>query len=68
MLKMAKESKAFLEKYLPEALNTNTVGQVLDMLFDLIEEKGYASPDYYDYNEFGREAQKVYDSIYLNNP
>ena len=40
------------------------VRQILDAIGDCIDRKGFAPPDYYDYNEFGREAQKVYDRIY----
>ena len=29
------------------------------------DEKGFAPPHYYDYNDFGREAQRVYDDIYF---
>ena len=31
------------------------------------EEKGYEPPHYHDYNDFGREAQRVYDDLYLSN-
>lgn len=43
------------------------VRQILDAIGDCIDRKGFTPPDYYDYNEFGREAQKVYDRIYENN-
>ena len=43
------------------------VRQILDAIGDCIDRKGFAPPDYYDSNEFGREAQKVYDRIYENN-
>lgn len=64
---MKKTSRAFLKENLPEALNTDVLNEALDMLFDLIEEKGFAPPHYQDYNDFGREAQKVYDDLYYNN-
>ena len=67
MLKMAEESKCFLEQNLPEALEKEDCNDALDLLFDLIEEKGYAPPHYYDYNDFGRQAQRVYDDLYLSN-
>ena len=44
MLKMEESSKRFFEKNLPEALEANELSDALDMLFDLIEEKGYAPP------------------------
>lgn len=67
MLKMSNESRAFLEKYLPEALSMEECNDALDTLYELIDEKGFAPPHYHDYNEFGRTAQKVYDDIFLNN-
>ena len=67
VLNMKKTSRAFLKENLPEALNTDVLNEALDMLFDLIEEKGFAPPHYQDYNDFGREAQKVYDDLYYNN-
>ncbi len=67
MLKMSETSKSFLDKNLPSALETDSVGEALDSLFDLIEEKGFAPPHYHDYNDFGREAQRVYDDLYFSN-
>lgn len=68
MLNMNETSKAFLDRNLPEALQTNAKRDALDMLFDLIDEKGFAPPHYDEYNDFGREAQRVYDDLYLSNP
>ena len=48
-------------------LNAEKPADVLDPLYDLIDAKGFAPPDYEEYNDFGREAQQVYDSIYNNN-
>lgn len=67
MLNMSEQSKQFLEKYLPRALMEQHVNDALDLLFDLIEEKGFAPPHYDEYNDFGREAQRVYDDIYLSS-
>lgn len=67
MLNMTDASKAFLEKNLPVALKAETLNDALDALYDLIEEKGFAPPHYQDYNDFGREAQKVYDDLYFSN-
>lgn len=67
MLKMKNSSREFLERYLPDALEATELNSVLDRLFDLIEEKGFAPPEYEGYNDFGREAQRVYDDIYLSN-
>ncbi len=67
MLKMSDKSKAFLEKYLPETLSATTCNGILDVLYDFIDEYGFEPPEYYDYNELGVEAQRVYDDIYCNN-
>lgn len=67
MLKMSKESREFLEKYLPEALEAKKKDDALLPLYDLIDEKGFAPPHYHDYNDFGRKAQRVYDDLYYNN-
>lgn len=60
-------SRVFLEQNLPQALETDVLNEALDLLYDLIDEKGFAPPHYDSYNDFGREAQKVYDDIYLSN-
>lgn len=67
MLKMAKESREFLEKNLPTALESEELNDALLALYDLIDEKGFAPPHYDEYNDFGREAQRVYDDLYLSN-
>jgi len=62
--------KTFLKNNIANADNLISQGKVravLDALGDCIDKKGFAPPDYYDYNDFGREAQKVYDRIYENN-
>ena len=67
MLKMTEQTKVFLSRHLPGTLESNDIGEVLDLLYDLIDEKGFAPPHYDEYNDFGREAQRVYDDLYLNN-
>lgn len=64
MLKMEESSRRFLERYLPAALEVSKLNDALEMLYDLIDEKGFAPPHYYDYNDFGREAQRVYDDLF----
>lgn len=62
--------KTFLKKNIANAdklIDQGKVRAVLDAIGDCIDKKGFAPPDYYDYNDFGREAQKVYDRIYENN-
>lgn len=51
MLKMEDESRRFLEKNLPEALETDSIGRALRLLYDLIDEKGFAPPHYDNYND-----------------
>ena len=67
MLNMSEESRHFLEKHLPAALEVSRIQDALDPLYDLIDEKGFAPPHYDEYNDFGREAQRVYDDLYLSN-
>lgn len=67
VLKMKESSRVFLEKYLPEALEMKTRREVLESLYMLIDEEGFAPPEYENYNDFGREAQRVYDDLYLSN-
>ena len=67
IIKMSDKSRQFLDEYLPGVVESaNKVNDVLDALEFLIERKGFAPPQYYDYNDFGRMAQKVYDDIYLS--
>lgn len=66
-MKMTEKSKLFLEKYIPAALQANSLRETLDLLYDLIDEKGFAPPHYDEYNDFGREAQRVYDDLFLSN-
>ena len=64
---MTEKSQKFLEKNLPEALKLNSCRDILRLLYDFINQNGFAPPHYYDYNDLGREAQKVYDDIYYQN-
>lgn len=66
-MNMTDETKGFLMKNLPKAFEVDAVRDALNMLFDLIEEKGFAPPHYQDYNDFGRQAQRAYDDIYLSS-
>lgn len=66
-MNMSNESRLFLEKHLPSALQANNIRDVLAQMFVLIDEKGFAPPHYDEYNDFGREAQRVYDDLYLSN-
>ena len=67
MLNMTYMSKKYLEKNLPQSLSSEDIGETLRMLYDLVDEKGFAPPNYDEYNDFGREAWKAYDDLYLRN-
>ena len=63
---LKESSRKFLNENLPAALEAHTLREALILLYDLIDEKGFAPPHYEDYNDFGREAQRVYDDLYYN--
>lgn len=67
MLKMSNKSQEFLEQYLPQVLDSASTNDALDIIYDFIDENGFAPPHYEEYNDLGRSAQKVYDDIFLNN-
>ena len=67
MLKMTEESKNWLKENLPSVLDMTEINDALDAISDLILDEGFAPPHYYDYNDFGREAQRVRDDLYLSN-
>ena len=67
MVSMTESTRAFLAENLPEALKMDNLKEVLRALYDLIDEKGFAPPHYDEYNDFGREAQRAYDDLYLSN-
>ena len=66
-LKLSESSRAFLEEHLPAVFRANTIREALILLDDFIDETGFAPPHYDEYNDFGREAQRVYDDLYLSN-
>ena len=66
--KLSEKAKAFLGENLPEALKAQSSYEALKMLYALIDEKGFDPPKYEKLNEFGLEADDIYDEIYeLNN-
>lgn len=68
MINLSEKDVKFIEKNFgnsDEMINNFSVNEILDAIDDLIIYKGFTPND--DYNDFGREAQKVYDSIYINN-
>lgn len=64
---LEESSRKFLKENLPTVLEAQPLREALILLDDLIDEKGFAPPRYEDYNDFGREAQRVYDDLYYNN-
>ena len=67
---LTEEDKIFIAENCLNAdslLKTADVNEILDAIGDYIDDNGFAPPDYYDYNDFGRKAQKVYDRIFENN-
>lgn len=65
-LKLTEKTKEFLGKNLPGYKEMDKTS-LLDALYDLIDEKGFAPPKFHEYNDFGREAQEAYDDIYWSN-
>ena len=70
MIVFTEEDKKFIRKNLSnaeEVLQMEEINDVLDTIGDWIDDNGFEPPHYYDYNDLGREAQKVYDRIFRNN-
>lgn len=70
MVKLDDNDKKFIRDNFTDAdaiIASDNPRDVLRLIYDLIDEKGFAPPHYYNYNDFGREAQRVYDNIFLNN-
>lgn len=65
MLKMSEESRKFLEEHCPELLKENDLRSFLLEFSDFIVMYGLDRDD--EMTEFGREAQRVYDEIYMCN-
>ena len=58
MLNMTYMSKKYLEKSLPQSLSSEDIGETLRMLYDLVDEKGFAPPNYDEYNDFAEKPGK----------
>ena len=65
--KASEKAIAFFEEYLPEALKAENSYQALKMLYELIDDKGFEPPKYDKLNDFGIEADEIYDELYLLN-
>lgn len=66
MVKMTTKSAEFLRKHLPKVANAQEPNDILGPLYDLIMDDGFINHDT-GYNEFGAEAQEVYDDIFFSN-
>lgn len=67
MIHISKEDKEFIKANMENAeqvLASEEINDVLDALNHVINCKGFYG---YEYNDFGREAQKVYDRLYFDN-
>lgn len=65
--KISDRAKDFLAEHLPEALAAESSYYALKMLYELIDDKGFEAPKYDKLNEFGIEADEIYDEIYELN-
>ena len=68
MIQFSEQDKKFIMENFENAkdiLAEQDIKKVLRVIDDLIMGKGFDAN--YDLNDFGREAQRVYDSIYYNN-
>lgn len=66
MVKMSDKSKRFLERNMPETVSATAPNDILEPLYNLIMDRGFVSHEA-GYNDFGREAQEVYDDIFYSN-
>lgn len=68
MLNISNQAKIFIRANFENAeqlFKAKNINDILDPLYDLIVYQGF--DENYDYNDFGREAQKIYDELYYNN-
>lgn len=65
MFKMSSVSRAFLEKNCPDLLKETNLREFLLKLDDFITVEGLDEND--NMTDFGHEAQRVYDEIYMCN-
>ena len=65
MLNMSRKSEEFLKENLPEVINMKDTTAALDAISTWMQIYGFDSND--DINEPGREAERVYDDIYIHN-
>ena len=68
MVRLAEKEIEFIRKNFENAealLQAEHVNDILDPLDDLITYQGFDED--YDLNEWGQEAQRIYDNIYYAN-
>ena len=65
MLIMTESTRNFLKENLPECLDIDHLGEVLDRIYDWIDLHGFG-PDSL-YNHTGKKAQAAYDDLYFSN-
>lgn len=65
--KASEKSISFLKQKAPEVLDATNYKEALILLLIWINDNSFDPPKYWDYNDLGREAQKVYDDIYYLN-
>jgi len=69
LVKLNKKDIEFLKDNFDNAeelINCDDANEILEEIDELILYKGFISHEK-GYNDFGREAQKIYDNIYSNN-
>ncbi len=69
-IKMKERDEKFIRENFENAeelISSGDVETLLLAIYDLMDRKGFAPPDYYYYNDFGEEAQDVYSSIHALN-
>lgn len=65
MLNMSEKSEQFLKENIPEVLDMTDTNDALDAISTWMQLYGFDGND--DINEQGREAEHVYDDIYVHN-
>lgn len=61
---LSERATTFLKDNLPEAFASETLSEVLDKLYDWIDDHGFGMDSLY--NEDGKLAQWVYDELFFD--
>ena len=67
MFNISERTKKFLEKYLPQALETDDINEALDLIEEFMLFYGFDAEHNHDLTDIGDEAQKAYDDLYYSN-